>query len=267
MKRRILLIIACVLLLAGLGFLLFPPVSNLIGNMRSNAAADELEKNRLSITDGIVTDEGETVSSYEEAIARGLVDEKGRPVTSDGLSVLFEEDIERLKKDSLDYNEWLFSHAGEYETTQYENAVFFLEDYGIFDGVYCYITAEKIGLRLPVYLGASEYLMSYGAAHLYGTSLPVGAGEYHAAIAGHTGYVGRIFFDNLRALSVGDTVTVTTYWGEDVYTVRQTRVVEENDAQALQLQKGRQLLTLITCISDPEGGFDRYLVICEKTDS
>ena len=267
MRRRILLIIASVILVIGLGFLLFAPVSNTIGRLRSNAAADALDLKKEQITDGFEADdyEGDMVTTAEEAIALGFTDENGRPVLPDGRSVMFQEDVDRLKADSAAYNEWLKKHQGEYETTRYENAVFLMEDYGVYDGVYCYITAPVIGLRLPVYLGASDYLMSYGAAHLYGTSLPVGEGDYNAAVAGHTGYIGRIFFDNLRSLSVGDEVTVTTYWSEDTYRVADTMTVSRDSWDALMIRPGRQLLTLITCISDGEGGFDRYLAICEKT--
>lgn len=265
MKRRVWWIIASVILVIGIGFLLFPPVSNSIGKLKSNAAADALDRLKDSVIDSFVTDDGEEITTAEEAIEAGCTDENGRPVTPDGLSVMFQEDIERLKADSIAYNEWIKTHQGEYETTQYENAVFLMEDYGVYDGVYCYLEAPAIGLRLPVYLGASEYLMSYGAAHLYGTSLPVGEGSLNAAVAGHTGYIGRIFFDDLRSLQTGDEVSVTTYWGEDRYRVADTMTVRQDDYGPLMIQEGRQLLTLITCISDGEGGFDRYLVICEKT--
>lgn len=264
MRRKIWIVIAAVILVIGFGFLLFAPVSNSIGKRKANAAADGLDKNKESLTDSFVTDQGEVIASMEEAAEAGYVDENGYPITPEGAPVLFTADMERLKADSVRYNEWLKSHQGEYETTQYENAVFLLEDYGIDDGVYCYMEAPVIGLRLPVYLGASEYLMSYGTAHLYGTSLPVGEGDYNAAVAGHTGYIGRIFFDNLRSLSVGDEVTVTTYWGKDIYTVADTMTVPQDNADALLIQPGRQLLTLITCVSDGKGGFDRYLVVCEK---
>ena len=264
MKRRVWWIIASAILVIGIGFLLFAPVSNSIGRMKSNAAANELDRQKNSAVDSYTIGNGEEITTAKEAIEAGCADENGRPVTPDGKSVMFSEDIERLKADSIAYNGWLLTHQGEYETTQYGNMVFLLEDYGIYDGVYCYLEAPAIGLRLPVYLGASEYLMSYGAAHLYGTSLPVGEGDHNAAIAGHTGYIGRIFFDNLRSLSIGDEVSVTTYWGTDSYRVTDTMVVSQDDTQPMTIQEGRKLLTLITCISDGEGGFDRYLVICEK---
>ena len=139
-----------------------------------------------------------------------------------------------------------------------------LSDYGIYDGVYCYISAPTIGMRLPVYLGANDYMMSYGAAHLASTSLPLNDTNTNCAIAGHTGYIGRIFFDNLRGLSIGDTVTITNYWDQIDYQVIETKVVLPNNSSDVYIKKDRQLLTLITCVPAGNGLFNRYLVICEK---
>ena len=128
MKRKICFILASVFLVAGIGLLLFPPVSNTIGKVKSNTAADALDNLKNSTTDSFVTDDGEKITSAKGAIDASCVDGSGRPVTPQGEPVLFTEDVERLKGDSIAYNEWLRSHQGEYETTQYENAVFLLED-------------------------------------------------------------------------------------------------------------------------------------------
>ena len=119
-------------------------------------------------------------------------------------------------------------------------------------------------MRLPIYLGANNANMSYGAAHLTYTSLPIGGDTTNTVLAGHTGYVGRIFFDNLRNLKIGDTVTLHNYWGSLDYRVTETKVCLENETQDVFLKEGKDLLTMITCISDGHGGFNRYYVICER---
>ena len=110
--------------------------------------------------------------------------------------------------------------------------------------------------------------MSCGAAHLAGTSLPVDQNNTNAALAGHTDYIGRIFFDNIRKLEIGDTVTIDNYWETIRYRVIDYKVVAPDETSDIYIREGRQLLTLITCIyaGDPEN-FDRYLVICEKEAS
>lgn len=269
MSRKILTVIASVILIAGLGFLLFPPVSNFIGQKKADSAADSYDKAIENITETVTAEDGEVISSYEEAVEHGYVDDEGYPVsyisdTGYGERVVYQLDLDRLRADSLKYNEMLLTGQGTADTTVYSRAALDLEQYGISDDIYCYITIDAIGMRLPVYLGANDTMMSYGAAHLYGTSLPVGNMDSTCAFAGHTDYIGRIFFDNIRKLDTGDEVKITTWWENTYYRVVDYQIVSPDDSTYLQIQKGRQLLTLITCISDGEGGFDRYLVICEK---
>lgn len=146
----------------------------------------------------------------------------------------------------------------------YSQAAVNLEDYGITDGIYGYVTAETINMRLPIYLGANSSNMSYGAAHMNATSLPIGGKNTNAVLAGHTGYIGRIFFDNLRNLKIGDRVSITNYWDTLNYKVVETKVNKPSESGDCYLQKDRDLLTMFTCISDGNGGFDRYYVICER---
>ena len=96
------------------------------------------------------------------------------------------------------------------------------------------------------------------------TSLPMTAESANCAIAGHTGYIGRIFFDNLRRLNVGDQLSVKNYWETINYKVVDEKIVAENDSSDMYIKQGRQTLTLVTCIYDGEGGFDRFLAICER---
>ena len=135
--------------------------------------------------------------------------------------------------------------------------------YGL-NNLYGYLSAPAIDLYLPVYLGANDSVMSYGAAHLSGTSLPLDEKDTNVAIAGHTGYIGRIFFDNIKRLNIGDTVSFTNYWETIDYEVIDFKTVAPNETGDIYIKEGRQLMTLITCTPDSSGGFSRFLVICEK---
>ncbi len=264
MKLKVFAIIATVILLVGLGFLLFPPISNWIGQMTADAETKKFDSAVESTVDSVTSDEGRTITTAAQAKEAGMVDDKGRPVDSKGNLVYFKMDLDRLYRDSVNYNRELLTRQGKEDTTHYEYAVFNLRDYGISDGIYCYITIPDISLRLPVYLGANDLMMSYGAAHLYGTSLPVGDDDITCGFAGHTNYIGRIFFDNIRALDIGSEVQITTWWEKTTYRVIDYKIVKPSDSSDLVIEHDKQRLTLITCISDGEGGFDRYLVICEK---
>lgn len=276
--QKVTLTIAVILLLAGLGLLLFPVISNFFGQQRANAVIDEFKKTQTHIIpSGTSGDDssggkgipGVTAKSFKEALDKGEVDEEGYVITTEEIRysdspVAFQYDLDALRRDSFAYNEGLIDHQGTVDTTDYATPALRMSDYGL-SNVYCYLSADAINLYLPVYLGASDDVMAYGAAHLSGTSLPVEQNSTNVAIAGHTDYIGKVFFDNIRKLEIGDTVSIHNYWEDIDYEVIDYKVVTEGETSDIYIQKDRQLLTLITCIyaGSPET-FDRYLVICEK---
>ncbi|WP_405318519.1 class C sortase [Ruminococcus sp.] len=272
MWRKILTVVAIIILLTGIGFLLFPTVSNFIGQQRAN---DVIEEYSETLDHVIKEDDPETAKelgitakSFEEALEKGEIDEEGYPVNSEGVrtysyTVSFEYDLDRLYSDSKEYNASIFHHQGTVDTINYEKAALDMSRYGL-NNLYGYLSAPSIDLYLPVYLGANDSMMSYGAAHLSGTSLPIDEKNTNVAIAGHTGYIGRIFFDNIKRLDLGDTVSFTNYWETIDYEVIDFKTVAPNETGDIYIKDGRQLMTLITCTPDGHGGFGRYLVICEK---
>lgn len=254
-------VVAIIMLVTGTGLILFPPISNSYGKVVANNQTASFDDSVKNIQEG----------SYEEALKNGTIDKEGYPIDENGKRTskypfLFDVDIKRLFEDSIDYNENLKKHQGSLlnSSYSYEVASIDLSSYGISNGIYGYISADTINMNLPVYLGANENTMSYGAAHLTYTSLPVGGKNSNVAIAGHTGYVGRIFFDNIRKLKIGDEVDFVNYWTALRYRVRESKIVEKDKAQDLFISEDEDLLTLITCIRNKSGDFDRYIVICES---
>lgn len=189
MLKKILTVVAILMLVVGIGLVAFPPISNFIGTQISNGEADGFDTRVEEAEDG----------SFEQAVKDGKVDKEGYKVDKDGKRtskqpVVFKVDLDRLFKDSIAYNKKL--ESSQYEMLRndtYSQAAVNLEDYGITDGIYGYVTAETINMRLPIYLGANSSNMSYGAAHMSATSLPIGGKNANAVLAGHTGYIGRIF--------------------------------------------------------------------------
>lgn len=259
MAKKLLTALAIIMFVAGLGLLLFPPISNFIGKQIANSEADKFDT-RL---DNII-DDG---SSYNDALNDEKIDENGYLNDGDKSNspVLFKADLDRLYKDSVAYNENL--KTKQYELLRndtYSQAALNLSNYGINDDIYGYVTADTIDMKLPIYLGANNSNMSYGAAHMSATSLPVGGESTNAVLAGHSGYIGRIFFDNLRNLSIGDEVTIKNYWSTLRYKVVETKINKPSQSQDVYINDKRDLLTMFTCIDDGNGGFDRYYVICER---
>ena len=263
--RKIITVIAVIMLVAGLGLLLFPIVSNTLGTLTANSQTEKFDHQ----IENLVSDK-----TYKEALSYGEIDKDAYPIDKEGkrtsdMPKLFKEDLERLFKDSVEYNENLRENQASLLTNDYSYTVpsLNLSNYGINDGIYGYVSAPSIDMKLPVYLGANDLTMSYGVAHLTYTSLPVGGERSNVVLAGHTGYVGRIFFDNLRNLKLGDTVKFRNYWTTIEYEVVKTEIHKPSDSQNIFINDDRDLLTMITCISNGSGDFDRYYVICESKAS
>lgn len=258
--RKIIIVIAFIFLITGLALVLFPPISNSIGTAIAKNEIVKFDEQINNIAEG----------SFKDALENGEVDKESYPIDKNGkrtsdVPIIFEVESGRLLKDSLEYNEKLKDTQTQTLTSEsYEQQVLNLLDYGVITNIYGYVSAPTIDMQLPVYLGASEYNMSYGVAHLCYTSLPTGGESTNTVIAGHTGYIGRIYFDKLHYLQIGDSIEFTNYWGKLNYRVSETKIVDEHDSSDIYIKNGKDLLTLITCISNGNGGFDRYLVICER---
>ena len=119
-------------------------------------------------------------------------------------------------------------------------------------------------MELPIYLGGNDVNMASGAAHMTCTSLPVGGNSTNCVLSGHSGYIGRIFFDYIPNLSIGDEITVENYWNTLTYKVIDKQIHKKDESADCYITEGRDLLTLITCVSNGRGGFDRFYLISER---
>lgn len=123
-------------------------------------------------------------------------------------------------------------------------------------------------LKLPVYMGSTEKVLQKGAGHLEGTSLPIGGENTHAVLTGHTGLHTARLFTDLEALTTGDLFYLDILGEQLTYRVEDIRVVVPEDTQALVIQKGRDLVTLLTCT--PYGINDHRLLVqgvrCQDAD-
>ncbi len=280
MWKKIVTVIAVVLLLTGIGFLAFPTVSNEVGKIKANGAIETYEEEVNNVVES-VTDpsDGTPVTTFEEAKKRHIVDDEGYPIkwtrnttwfSSGGGSyqrtsdhrMTFQESLDMLLRDSKKYNKSILNNQGTVDTNDYKHAALDMSKYGL-GYVYAYLSAPTIGMSLPIYLGANDEMMSYGAAHMNNTSLPLNETSTNCVVAGHTGYIGRIFFDNIRNLKKGDEVTVKNFWEKIRYKVIGFKKVEQTQTTDTVIQNGRKLLTLVTCTPLDNGKYGRYIVICE----
>ena len=173
---------------------------------------------------------------------------------------------ENLLKDMRHYNCALFTYRQRdlNSKSAYEQSQFRLTDYGLPNETFGVITIPKMSLEMPLFLGASEANMAKGAAVLSQTSIPIGGESTNAVIAGHRGWNGYKYFMDIDRLEFGDEVTITNVWGTLTYRVVDIQIVSPDDVNAILIQKGKDIITLLTCHPPNTGGRCRYLVFCER---
>jgi len=173
-------------------------------------------------------------------------------------------DLERLYRDILQYNKNLYKNGqGILSVDIFAQSSFNLEEYGIPDGIIGYIKADSINMLLPIFLGSSTGNMYKGATNMKQTSVPIGGANTNSVLAGHTGMIHKVMFDNLTQIKNDDIIIIQNYWDELKYKVTSKKIIMPYEFADIIIQKDRDLLTLITCY--PYGYSDkRYVVICER---
>lgn len=184
-----------------------------------------------------------------------------------------EEDIAEIPFASLleaieSYNLRIFSEgqAGLRDKQSYEQPVFYLPEYGIESNIFGVITIPAIQVELPIYLGASDENLMLGACVLGETSIPVGGTNQNAVIAGHRGWDGVGYFVDIDKLQLDDEIIIQNPWEELHYHVTDIKIIQPDDIEAILIQNGKDLVTLLSCHPFRSGGKQRYLVICERCE-
>ena len=114
-------------------------------------------------------------------------------------------------------------------------------------GIMGYIDIPKINITLPIYHGTDEAVLQIAIGHLMGTSLPVGGKGSHCVVSGHRGLPSARLFTDIDKLVEGDSFTMTVLNRTVTYEVDQVRIVEPTDLSDLQIEKGKDYCTLVTC--------------------
>ena len=109
------------------------------------------------------------------------------------------------------------------------------------------IEIPKINVDLAIYHGTGQDVLEKGVGHVQGTSLPVGGESTHAVLAAHRGLAYAKLFTDLDQLETGDKFFLHILDETLAYEVDQIRVVEPDDLSCVQIEEGKDLVTLLTC--------------------
>ena len=177
------------------------------------------------------------------------------------------EEKDEFYQEILDYNQSINENgqADFVDAWSYVQSPITLK--GCEDGKFGYIRIPAMDVKLPLYIGASENNMKKGAAVLGQTSIPIGGENTNSVIAGHRGYSGIPFFREIEKLSVGDSVIITNPWEKLKYKVESIAIISPYDSDAVKIQEGKDMVTLITCHPYRSHGKYRYVVYCVRDKS
>ena len=114
-------------------------------------------------------------------------------------------------------------------------------------GVMGYIEIPVIQCSLPLYHGTDEGVLQIAVGHLDWTSLQVGGESTHCVLSGHRGLPSAKLFTNLDKLVVGDVFMLRVLDEVLTYEVDQILIVEPHETSELQIVKGQDYCTLVTC--------------------
>ena len=114
-------------------------------------------------------------------------------------------------------------------------------------GVMCYIDIPKIGVYLPVQHGTDADTLERAVGHVVGTSLPVGGSSTHAVLSAHSGMASSKLFSDIDQLTEGDTFYIHVLGDTLAYRVNAINTVLPTDTHLLQIEDGKDYVTLVTC--------------------
>ena len=171
------------------------------------------------------------------------------------------KDKDLLYQESLKYNQKIYQSGQSdlKDVWSYKAAPIQLKDQKKSFG---YIKIKKMGVKLPLYLGATLQNMRRGAAIMGETSLPLGKKNSNCVIAAHRGYEGIPYFREIERLKVGDRVIIKNPWEKLTYRVEEIKIIQPDDSDQIKIQKGKDMVTLLTCHPYRGHGRYRYVVYC-----
>ena len=114
-------------------------------------------------------------------------------------------------------------------------------------GVMAYVDIPKINVYLPVQHGTEADTLEKSVGHVVGTSLPVGGSSTHAVLSAHSGLASSKLFSDIDQLAVGDVFYIHMLGDTLAYKVDAINTVLPTDTRLLQIEDGKDYVTLVTC--------------------
>ena len=207
-KGNLITIVLVLFLLIGLSLMLYPTVSDYWNSFHQSRA----------------------IATYAEQV-----------------SLIDDNTCKQLWEEAAAYNQTLFCKTNRYFMTDEEREIY----NGLLDisgsGIIGYIEIPEINCSLPIYHGTDEAVLQIAVGHIEGTSLPVGGEGTHCVLSGHRGLPSSRLFTDLDKLENGDIFMLRVLNETLTYEVDQIRIVLPTDLSDLDIVRGADYCTLVTC--------------------
>lgn len=216
MKKKLSIVLAGILFLAGLSLLLYPLVANQWNNYRQSKLISEYET--------VVKDESRkgTINYQKEWDRAHAYNQALLP--------------------SILPDSFAIAAASDEPGEEYMSCLNILTD-----EMMGYVEIPKINIKIPIFHTTSEEVLNKGAGHLEGSSLPVGGENTHSVISAHRGLPSASLFTDLDQLEDGDHFLIRVLDQTLCYEVDQIHIVEPENTSDLAVEPGQDLVTLLTC--------------------
>lgn len=208
MKKSWTTVILVIILLLGVGIMLYPTVSDYWNSFHQSRVITEYAEHVAEMDE----------SEYDKVIENAR--EYNKRLNAGAYSPRLDEEAAK------DYNSQL-DVAGT--------------------GVMGYIEIPKINCTLAIYHGTSDAVLQIGVGHIEGTSLPVGGVGTHCVVSGHRGLPSAKLFTNLDQLEEGDIFIMRVLNETLTYEVDQVLIVLPYETEALNVDPDKDYCTLVTC--------------------
>ena len=214
MNDKLRKLIRAVVILIGIGILVYPSLSEFLTEQNASRA----------------------VASYDDTVQKS---EQAR------LDALYEE--------AREYNRLLASSTGLAKPPVDANGdPISLDSYDKMlnfgsDGMMGYITIPKLNVTCRILHGTEEATLQIAVGHMKNTSLPVGGETTHAVLSGHRGLPTAELFTDLDQLTEGDVFYIKVLDHTLCYTVDQIVTVLPDETKELAIKDGKDYVTLVTC--------------------
>lgn len=207
--KKFIPIICVIMLIVGSGVLLYPTLSNLYNKMTSSVAISDYKNAVEELDNTEITEKKEAAIRYNNILS--------------------------ASEHTFDDGEGKFSELSDY--TEY---------FSVGD-ILGFISIPKINVYLPIYSGDKDEALNRGVWLMENTSIPIGGKSTHAGLSAHRGLPSATLFSDLDKMAKGDMFYIYILNESLAYKVDSIEVVLPEDVKGMNIVKGEDYVTLVTC--------------------